>query len=120
MAVVVERRITSSGTYDALGVEREDGDIARTRFEEGGRAYATVYKSADGEKKGTYVNVCTPLEVFPDAVRYTDLYIDVVEVDGETRVVDEEELTDAVGEGVVTEGVAERAREVADRTEERL
>jgi hypothetical protein len=120
MAVVVERRITSSGTYDALGVEREDGDVARTRFEEGGRAYATVYKSAEGEKKGTYVNVCTPLEVFPDAVRYTDLYIDVVEVDGETRVVDEEELTDSVEEGVVTEGVAERAREVADRTEERL
>jgi hypothetical protein len=120
MVVVVERRITSSGTYDALGVEREDGDVARTRFEEGGRAYATVYKSADGKKKGTYVNVCTPLEIFPDAVRYTDLYIDVVEVDGETRVVDEEELADAVDEGLVPEEAAERAYEVAESVEEGL
>ncbi len=120
MAVVVERRITSSGTYDALGVEREDGDVARTRFEEGGRAYATVYESAEGEKKGTYVNVCTPLEIFPDAVRYTDLYIDVVEADGETRVVDEEELSDAVDEGLVPKEVAERAREVAESVEEGL
>lgn len=120
MVVVVERRITSSGTYDALGVEREDGDVARTRFEEGGRAYATVYKSANGEKKGTYVNVCTPLEIFPDAVRYTDLYIDVVKVGGETRVVDEEELADAVDEGLVPEEVAESAHEVASRIEKEL
>jgi len=120
MVVVVERRITSSGTYDALGVEREDGDVARTRFEEEGRAYATVYESAGGEKKGTYVNVCTPLEIFPDAVRYTDLYVDVVEVDGEARVVDEDELEDAVDEGIVPKEVAKRARGVADRIEEEL
>ena len=120
MVAVVERRITSSGTYDALGVEREDGDIARTRFEEGARAYATVYESADGEKKGMYLNVCTPLEVFPDAVRYTDLYVDVVEVDGEARVVDEEELADAVDEGLLTEETAEEARDVAERVEEGL
>jgi hypothetical protein len=118
--IVVERRITSSGTYDALGVEREDGDVARTRFEEGARAYATVYNSSEGEKKGTYVNVCTPLEIFPDAVRYTDLYIDVVEVDDETRVVDEDELADAVEEGLVPEEKAEEAREVAERVEEGL
>lgn len=118
--IVVERRITSSGTYDALGVEREDGDIARTRFEEGAHAYATVYKSTDGEKKGTYVNVCTPLEIFPDAVRYTDLHVDVVKVSDETRVVDEEELADAVEKGLVPEETAEEARGVAERVEENL
>jgi len=117
---VVERRITSSGTYDALGVEREDGDIARTRFEEGARAYATVYKSAEGEKKGTYVNICTPLELFPDAVRYIDLYVDVIKVNGETRTVDEEELAESVDEGLVPEGLAEEARAVAERIEEGL
>ena len=117
---IVERRITSSGTYDALGVEREDGDIARTRFEEGARAYATVYKSAEGDKKGTYVNICTPLEIFPDAVRYIDLYVDVIKVDGETRTVDEQELAEAVDEGLVPEALAEEAREVAERIEEGL
>ncbi|MDZ7688218.1 MAG: DUF402 domain-containing protein [Halobacteriales archaeon] len=118
--VVVERRITSSGTYDALGVEREDGDIARTRFEEGARAYATVYESAEGEKKGTYVNICTPLEIFPDAVRYVDLHVDVVNVDDETRTVDEEELADAVEEELVPEETAAEARDVAERVEEGL
>ena len=118
--VVVERQITSSGTYDALGVEREEGDIARTRFEEGARAYATVYKSADGEKKGTYINICTPVEIFPDAVRYIDLYVDVIEVDDETRTVDEDELAEAVEKGLVPEELAEEAREVAERVEEGL
>jgi len=120
MVVVVERRITSSGTYDALGVEREDGDIARTRFEEGARAYATVYKSAEGEKKGTYVNVCTPLEIFPDAVRYVDLHVDVIKVDDETHVVDEDELADAVDEGIIAEDVAEEARETAETVKKGL
>jgi len=82
--ILVERRITSSGTYDALGVEREEGDVARTRFEEGAWAYPTVYKSSDGTVKGTYVNICTPLELFPESVRYVDLHIDVVSVDDET------------------------------------
>ena len=118
--VVVERRITSSGTYDALGVEREEGDVARTRFEEGAWAYPTVYRSDEGETKGTYVNVCTPLELFPDEVRYVDLHVDVVKADSETRVVDEEELDEAVKAERIEEGVAEKARDVADRVAEGL
>ncbi|MFP4189162.1 MAG: DUF402 domain-containing protein [Halobacteriales archaeon] len=118
--VVVERRITSSGVYDALGVEREKGDVARTRFEEGAWAYPTVYESSDGETKGTYVNVCTPLELFPDSVRYVDLHVDVVNVDSETRVVDEDELAEAVDDGKVAESVAEKAHEVAEQVAEGL
>jgi hypothetical protein len=112
--IVVEREITSSGSYDALGAEREKGDTARTRFEEGAWAYPTVYESSEGEKKGTYVNVCTPVELFPDAVRYVDLHIDVVNDDGGTRIVDEDELDDALEEGRVDETVADRARGVAE------
>jgi hypothetical protein len=118
--IVVERRISSSGTYDALGVDREEGDIARTRFEEGARAYPTVYESSDGETKGTYVNVCTPLELFPNAVRYIDLYVDVVKTDDGVRVVDDDELAEAVEAGRVREPLAEGAREVAERVVEDL
>lgn len=118
--IVLERRITSSGTYDALGTEREEGDVARTRFEEGAWAYPTVYESSDGESKGKYVNVCTPLEIFPEEVRYVDLHVDVVEVDGETSVVDEDELDAAVERGDIDEGLAEEARAVADRVAEGL
>ena len=118
--IVLERRMTSSGTYDALGIEREEGDIARTRFEEGAWAYPTVYESSDGETKGTYVNVCTPLEIFPEEVRYVDLHVDVIEVDGETSIVDEDELDAAVERGDVDEELAEKAREVSDRVAEGL
>ncbi len=111
--VVVERGMSGSGTYDALDVEREEGDIARTRFEEDGWAYATVYKSSDGEKKGTYVNICTPVEIFPEAVRYIDLHIDVVKEGDETRIVDEDELAGSVEKGEIPEDVAEKAREVS-------
>lgn len=118
--VTVERRISSSGVYDALGVEREEGDVATTRFEEGTWAYPTVYSGKDGETKGTYVNICTPIEVFPEAVRYIDLHVDVIKVDGETRIVDEEELNEAVSEGRIDSEVAEEALRVAEGVEEGL
>jgi protein associated with RNAse G/E len=116
--VRLEREMTAGGTYDALGVERQAGDIAVTKFAEGRWWYATVYRGADGETRGTYVNVCTPLEVFPEAVRYVDLHVDVVKhADGRVDRVDDDELDAAVAAGDVPEPLAERARDVASRIE---
>jgi Ribonuclease G/E len=114
--VTVEREMTGGGTYDALGVDREAGDTATTRFTEGNWWYPTVYRSEDGERKGTYLNVCTPVEVFPDAVRYVDLHVDVIKhADGTVEVVDEDELQACVDEGLVSEALAEQALSVAER-----
>ena len=113
-SITVEREMSGGGTYDAIGVEREAGDIATTTFVEGRWWYPTVYCSADGERRGTYVNICTPLEVFPDTVRYVDLHVDVVKgPDGDVRRVDDDELDAAVEAGDISEPLAERAREVA-------
>ena len=113
--------MSGGGTYDALGVERVEGDIATTTFVEGRWWYATVYKGADGERRGTYVNVCTPVEVFPGAVRYVDLHVDVVKgPDGEVRRVDDDELDESVEVGQVSEPLADRAREVAASIENAL
>jgi hypothetical protein len=112
--VVLERTMSSSGEYDALGTQRRPGDVAVTRLREGRWWYPTAYRGEDGERKGTYVNVCTPVEVFPDAVRYVDLHVDVVRrPDGEVRRVDDDELEAAVERGEVSERLAERARSVA-------
>lgn len=120
-SITVEREMSGGGTYDALGVERVAGDIATTTFVEGRWWYATVYKSADGERRGTYVNVCTPVEIFPDAVRYVDLHVDVVKgPDGEVRRVDDDELDEAVAAGRVSEPLAARARGVAASIENAL
>ena len=119
--VAVERSLSGGGTYDALGVPRSDGDVARTKFREGRWWYPTVYRGADGERKGTYVNVCTPVEVFPDGVRYVDLHVDVIKhPDGVVERVDDDELDAAVTAGDVTEGLAEKARSVATSLENAL
>ena len=117
-SVRVRREMTPGGTYDALGVEREAGDVAFTTLAEGRWWYPTVYKGEDGKRKGTYVNVCTPVELFPDSARYVDLYVDVVKhADGHVERVDEPELERAVEDGFVNETLAEKARNVASSIE---
>ena len=120
-SITVEREMSSGGTYDAIGTRREAGDIATTTFVEGRWWYATVYKNDSGEHRGTYVNVCTPVEIFPTAVRYVDLHVDVVKSpDGTVERVDDDELDDAVAAGTVSEPLAERARQVAASIESAL
>jgi hypothetical protein len=112
--VVVEREMSAGGEYDALGVPKEAGDIAETKLKEGRWWYPTVYRDSDGEKKGTYVNVCTPVEIFPDTARYVDLHVDVIEhADGRVERVDDDELDAAVEAGEVPQVLADRARSVA-------
>ena len=120
-SLTLEREMSGGGSYDALNTERVAGDIATTTFVEGRWWYATVYKGEDGTHRGTYVNVCTPVEIFPDAVRYVDLHVDVVKTaDGEVRRVDDDELDEAVAVGSVPEPLAARAREVAASIENAL
>ncbi len=120
-SITVEREMSSGGTYDAIGTKRVAGDIATTTFVEGRWWYATVYTNEAGEHRGTYVNVCTPVEIFPTTVRYVDLHVDVVkDPDGTVERVDDEELDDAVAAGAVSEPLADRARQVAASIESAL
>ncbi|ELY79946.1 hypothetical protein C486_09540 [Natrinema gari JCM 14663] len=119
--VTLERSMRAGGSYDALGVPKEAGDVAVTKFREGRWWYPTTYKAADGTPKGTYVNVCTPIELFPDTVRYVDLYIDVIRrSDGTVEIVDADELEAAVGDELVAEDLAEKAMDVAAAVERAL
>lgn len=112
--LTLRRKMSAGGSYDALGIEREQGDTATTKLKEGRWWYPTTYRSADGEVKGTYVNVCTPVELFPDTARYVDLHVDVVKhPDGAVERVDDDELDAAVAAGHVAADLAEKARSVA-------
>ncbi|MEF8872730.1 MAG: DUF402 domain-containing protein [Haloarculaceae archaeon] len=120
-SLTLRREMTPGGTYDALGVDRQAGDVAITKFEEGRWWYPTVYRGEDGTKRGTYVNVCTPVEVFPDAVRYVDLHVDVVKhADGTVERVDDDELDAAEADGLIPTPLAEKARSVASAVENAL
>ncbi|WP_132057284.1 DUF402 domain-containing protein [Halorussus amylolyticus] len=119
--VTVRRKMSGGGLYDALEVPRESGDVAVTKFREGRWWYPTAYRDSDGETKGTYVNVCTPVELFPDSARYVDLHVDVVKFpDGEVRRVDDDELDESVADGEVSAELAEKARNVAGSVEKAL
>ena len=120
-SVTVEREMTGRGTYDGLDVPREAGDIAETTLKEGRWWYPTTYRGRDGTVRGTYVNVCTPVEVFPDAARYIDLHVDVMKHrDGTVERVDDDELRESVAAGDMPEPVAEKARKVATALENAL
>jgi probable ribonuclease FAU-1 len=120
-SLVIRREMTAGGTYDALSATREEGDVALTTLSEGRWWYATVYRSEKGVRKGTYVNVCTPVELFPAAARYVDLHVDVVKhADGRVERVDDEELDAAVRKGNLNGPLADRARDVAASIERAL
>ncbi|APX95152.1 DUF402 domain-containing protein [Natronorubrum daqingense] len=120
-SITLERSMRGGGSYDALGVAKADGDVAVTKFREGRWWYPTTYKADDGSTKGTYVNVCTPVELFPDAARYVDLYVDVIRLpDGTVEIVDADELEAAVDEGHVTEELSAKAMGVAEAVERAL
>jgi len=119
--LALERSMRGGGSYDALGTPKDDGDVAVTKFREGRWWYPTTYKAADGTSKGTYVNVCTPVELFPDCVRYVDLYVDVIRrPDGTVEIVDADELEDAVDAGLVSDELAAKAMDVAEAVERAL
>ena len=120
-AVTVEREMSGSGTYDGLGSRQAAGDVAVTNLTEGRWWYPTTYRGEDGEVKGTYVNVCTPVEIFPEAARYTDLHVDVVKhPDGTVERVDDDVLDASVAAGNTPEPLAEKARSVASALENAL
>lgn len=119
--VTVQRELSGGGTYDALDIPRQDGDVAVTKFKEGRWWYPTIYRSEDGELRGTYVNVCTPVEVFPREIRYVDLHVDVVKhADGTVERVDDDELEDALDAGELSLELTEKARAVASAVENAL
>ena len=120
-SITLVRELSGGGRYDGLDVPRSDGDTAMTTFQEGRWWYPTVYRDREDDLIGTYVNVCTPLECFPDGVRYIDLHVDVLKYpDGTVERVDDDELDEAVAAEQISEELAEKARAVATALETSL
>ena len=102
------RVFSREGVYDGLKTPKEPGDIAVTEAKVGEWYFKTRYFSKDGKLKGTYVNLNTPVELYPRSVRYVDLEIDVcVWPDGKIEILDEEKFENTVKEGLVTQKLVE-------------
>lgn len=110
--VKFSRIMRSSGFYDGLGVRKEAGDKAVSEAKIGEWKIVTRYFSEDGRCKGTYVNINTPVEVYPSAIRYVDLEVDVcIQPDGTVNVLDMEKLEKALENGFISKKVFEAIKE---------
>jgi hypothetical protein len=110
------RIMRSEGIYDGLDVKKEAEDRAESETKLGEWSVTTKYFSKNGELKGTYINVNTPVEVYPNAIRYVDLEIDVcISISGAKKVLDMEKLEVALQKGFISRKLFETVKE---KTEE--
>jgi len=74
------------------------------------------FHRADGQLTGIYANVLTPVRIEGRVWHTTDLYLDVWQpVGGSDRILDEDELEEALSAGHIDGNTADRAREEAAR-----
>lgn len=119
-ALSIKRIMKAGSKYDGLEEPKEEGDYAITECMEGSWILKHSYFSRDGELKGEFYNINTPIEFYPDKIRYIDLEIDVVRKPGEKpRIIDFDKLEEALNEGYVSEKLASeaiaRARGLAEK-----
>jgi Ribonuclease G/E len=106
------RDFVKKGVYDGLKTPKEPGDHAITEVKIGEWHFKTQYFSKHGQLKGTYVNLNTPVELYPHGIRYVDLEIDVcMWPNGRVEKLDEEKLEKAMKEGLVSEKLVKIVRE---------
>jgi protein associated with RNAse G/E len=104
-SIIKFRRVfEKKGIYDGLRTEKEPGDYALTEAKIGEWYFKTQYFSKDGRYKGTYININTPIELYPRGIRYVDLEVDVcLWPNGRVAKLDEDRLKEAAAEGIVTQ-----------------
>jgi len=98
------RTFRSKGLYDGLRVPKEPGDYALTDLKIGGWIFRTSYFSSDGRYKGSYINLNTPIELYPRKIRYVDLEVDVcIWPNGKLEKLDLDKLEEMVSRGYISE-----------------
>ena len=74
------------------------------------------FHRADGTFTGVYANILTPPRIDGPRWATTDLFLDLwVPADGDVRLLDEDELVDALQAGNIEPALADRARGEAER-----
>ncbi len=107
--------------YDGLNIDKKEGDYAITEAREGDWFYLHTYFRGDGQLIGRYYNVNTPVEFYPDKIRYVDLDVDVIEwPNGKVDVIDDLLLEKQVGAGFLSGRLHEKAIHVAYELREEL
>ena len=116
-----QRILKRNGIYDGLRVPKQAGDRAVTEAEIGAWSFKTRYYSPSGEYKGTYININTPIELYPNAIRYVDLEVDICLWPDKTyKVLDENRLEKALNNGWISRKLAEHVQKNVEEIVEKL
>lgn len=118
--LLVKRRF-HQGRYDGLDLPIEPGDYGVTEVVESAWSLRHRYFRKGGELRGEYGNVNTPIELYPDRIRYVDLHVDVVRRGEEApRIIDQEELESITRKGLISHRLQRKAMEVSRHLLEEL
>lgn len=94
----------------------EDGSLALWFTFPGEWHDIGLFHRADGTPTGLYANILTPPEIEGAVWRTTDLFLDLWRpVGGELRLLDEDELAEAIEQGHIDPEAVDRARHEARR-----
>ncbi len=115
------RRQFQRGRYDGLDLEIEPGDYGITEVVESAWSLRHRYFTKGGELKGEYGNINTPIELYPDRIRYVDLHVDVVKRGNEApKIIDQEKLQSITRKGLISPRLQKKALEVSRQLFEQL
>ena len=104
LKVTIKRHLKPAKFYDGLELPIEFGDYAITEIEAGKWWFVHRYYDKNGNLKGEYYNINTPVEIYPDRARYIDLEVDIVKwPDGKKEIIDREKLTQHYEDGIISE-----------------
>ena len=119
--VLKRSRFKGRTKYDGLGIEKREGDYAISEVQDGLWDYNHTYYRSDGTLIGRYFNINTPVEFYPDSMRYVDLEIDVVQMpDGRVVITDEEDLEEKFKAGYLSRELVEMAKKTAFQRVDKL
>ncbi len=113
--LVLRRNFKAGGLYDGLGVPKEAGDYGLVELYPERWWGRRQYFRADGTLIGELYNIHTPPEFLPTGVRYLDLEVDIAVAGGEVRVLDREILEKKAAEKLISEALAQKAWEEAQK-----
>jgi protein associated with RNAse G/E len=108
-------------SYDGLNIPKEPGDYAITELKEGEWFYKHTYYRKNGTLLGEYYNLNTPIEIYPDKIRYVDLEVDVVKwPHGKVEILEEDLLEKRVKDGFINSELSKKIKKISETLKDML
>lgn len=117
---VLERTLSTQGIYDGLGIPKRPGDKDIMRASTCS-PYVVHNYFREGSWIGSYINIGTPVEIYPNGIAYMDLYVDVVLTSTRgPEIIDMDELEKSFENGLISPSLYEYARRASEEALKRV